>query len=92
MIQTCKSDDKVNFKLFSYLYYFSSVYDDVPTAFKEWTDSGKKIYVYSSGSVLAQKLLFGDSVHGDLTKVNYQHEKYRKMMIENELSNNFPYI
>ncbi|XP_012528012.1 enolase-phosphatase E1 [Monomorium pharaonis] len=44
------------------------VYEDVPTAFEVWTRSGKKIYVYSSGSVEAQKLLFGHSVHGDLLK------------------------
>lgn len=28
--------------------------------------TGHKIYIYSSGSVDAQKLLFGNSVHGDL--------------------------
>ncbi|KAL7296650.1 hypothetical protein TKK_0010068 [Trichogramma kaykai] len=44
------------------------VYDDVPKAFEEWTKAGKKLYIYSSGSVQAQKLLFGDSTHGDLLK------------------------
>ncbi|KAL0123751.1 hypothetical protein PUN28_005923 [Cardiocondyla obscurior] len=44
------------------------VYEDVPKAFESWTSNGKKIYVYSSGSVEAQKLLFGHSVHGDLLK------------------------
>ncbi|XP_024894135.1 enolase-phosphatase E1 [Temnothorax curvispinosus] len=44
------------------------VYEDVPKAFESWTKNGKKIYVYSSGSVEAQKLLFGYSVHGDLLK------------------------
>ncbi|XP_011878181.1 PREDICTED: enolase-phosphatase E1 [Vollenhovia emeryi] len=44
------------------------VYEDVPKALESWTSNGKKIYVYSSGSVEAQKLLFGYSVHGDLLK------------------------
>lgn len=44
------------------------VYEDVLKAFESWTNNGKKIYVYSSGSVEAQKLLFGYSVHGDLLK------------------------
>ncbi|XP_011159478.1 enolase-phosphatase E1 [Solenopsis invicta] len=44
------------------------VYEDVPKAFESWTSNSKKIYVYSSGSVEAQKLLFGYSVHGDLLK------------------------
>lgn len=44
------------------------VYEDVPKAFESWTNNGQKIYIYSSGSVEAQKLLFGYSVHGDLLK------------------------
>ncbi|XP_076225881.1 enolase-phosphatase E1 isoform X1 [Nomia melanderi] len=44
------------------------VYEDVPKALESWTNDGKKVYVYSSGSVEAQKLLFGHSVHGDLLK------------------------
>ncbi|MCB9770510.1 MAG: acireductone synthase [Candidatus Omnitrophica bacterium] len=43
------------------------VFEDVPPALKRWTDQGKRIRIYSSGSVLAQKLLFGFSDHGDLT-------------------------
>jgi len=43
------------------------VFEDVPPAFKRWTEGGKRIRIYSSGSVLAQKLLFGFSDHGDLT-------------------------
>ena len=45
----------------------SVVYDDVPAAFERWSDQGKTIAIYSSGSVLAQKLLFGYTNHGDLT-------------------------
>jgi enolase-phosphatase E1 len=43
------------------------VYPDVPDAFARWTDGGVAIGIYSSGSVLAQKLLFGKSNAGDLT-------------------------
>jgi len=35
------------------------VYPDVTPAFKRWKSAGKKIAIYSSGSVLAQKLIFG---------------------------------
>ena len=45
----------------------SPVYDDVPAAFKSWKDSGKSIAIYSSGSVLAQRLIFKYSDQGDLT-------------------------
>lgn len=43
------------------------VYPDVPGKFNEWTKSGIKLGVYSSGSVAAQKLIFGYSELGDLT-------------------------
>jgi len=43
------------------------VYNDVPVMLKRWHDQGIKLYVYSSGSVQAQKLLFGYSDHGDLS-------------------------
>ncbi|XP_050460896.1 enolase-phosphatase E1 [Cataglyphis hispanica] len=44
------------------------VYEDVPKALESWKNDGRKIYVYSSGSVEAQKLLFGHSIYGDLLK------------------------
>ncbi|XP_066586097.1 enolase-phosphatase E1-like isoform X2 [Prorops nasuta] len=44
------------------------IYEDVPKALEAWTNNGRKVYVYSSGSVEAQKLLFGHSVFGDLSK------------------------
>jgi enolase-phosphatase E1 len=44
------------------------VFADVPAAFERWQDEGKKIAIYSSGSILAQKLIFGNSTAGDLTK------------------------
>ncbi len=43
------------------------VYDDVPRALERWTRSGRRVAIFSSGSVLAQKLLFRHSDHGDLT-------------------------
>ena len=43
------------------------VYPDVPPAFERWTRQGKHICIYSSGSVLAQRLLFGSTAAGDLT-------------------------
>lgn len=43
------------------------VYDDVAMNFKKWTEKGLKLYIYSSGSVEAQKLIFGYSLSGDLT-------------------------
>ncbi|KAK0413362.1 hypothetical protein QR680_006758 [Steinernema hermaphroditum] len=45
------------------------VYDDVLPVLQKLHDSGIPIYIYSSGSVQAQKLLFGYSVAGDMTKV-----------------------
>jgi enolase-phosphatase E1 len=43
------------------------VYRDVAPAFARWTEQGKRVYIYSSGSVLAQKLLFAHTTDGDLT-------------------------
>jgi len=42
------------------------VFDDVPRAFARWKQQGREIAIYSSGSVLAQKLLFGTVRLGDL--------------------------
>jgi enolase-phosphatase E1 len=43
------------------------VYPDVVPAFERWRARGLGIYIYSSGSVLAQQLLFGSTEAGDLT-------------------------
>jgi enolase-phosphatase E1 len=43
------------------------VYEEVPRRLREWRDGGLRLYVYSSGSVYAQKLLFGHTRFGDLT-------------------------
>jgi enolase-phosphatase E1 len=44
-----------------------AVYPDVPVAFARWTEAGRTLAIFSSGSVLAQRLLFGHSTEGDLT-------------------------
>jgi enolase-phosphatase E1 len=43
------------------------VFEDVPRAFKRWREQGRELCIYSSGSVLAQKLLFSHTKEGDLT-------------------------
>ena len=45
----------------------SEVFPDVASALIRWKEAGKKIGIFSSGSVLAQKLLFAHSNNGDLT-------------------------
>ncbi|CAG8728671.1 25042_t:CDS:2, partial [Dentiscutata erythropus] len=47
----------------------TEVYDDAVEAMNKWKDLGIKMFIYSSGSVSAQKLLFGHSDKGDL--LNY---------------------
>ncbi|KAF8391331.1 hypothetical protein HHK36_023635 [Tetracentron sinense] len=44
------------------------VFEEVPEALERWHASGIKEYVYSSGSREAQRLIFGNSNHGDLRK------------------------
>ncbi len=66
------------------------VYRDVPPAFKRWTKQKRLICIYSSGSVLAQQLLFRTVASGDLTAYigafydtragpKTQSESYRKI-------------
>ena len=43
------------------------VYPDVARAFARWKAQGRRIAIFSSGSVLAQKLLFSHSTAGDLS-------------------------
>jgi len=43
------------------------VYPDTPVYLRRWHEQGKRLYVYSSGSVEAQQLIFGHSDAGDLT-------------------------
>src|SRR5690348_6215950 len=68
----------------------SQVYADVAPAFARWRASGLSINIFSSGSVLAQQLLFAHTDAGDLTKFIDQYfdtnvgkkgeaESYRKI-------------
>jgi enolase-phosphatase E1 len=47
----------------------SPVFADVPVAMQGWHKEGIKVSIFSSGSVLAQKLLFAHTESGDLTKL-----------------------
>jgi enolase-phosphatase E1 len=49
------------------------VYPDVAPALQRWTDAGIGAGIFSSGSVLAQKLLFANSTAGDLTPLLRWH-------------------
>ncbi|MFP1910375.1 acireductone synthase [Lonsdalea quercina] len=46
--------------------FHGHIYDDVTPQLHAWLEQGIKLYVYSSGSVEAQQLLFGHSDVGDL--------------------------
>jgi enolase-phosphatase E1 len=43
------------------------VYPDVPPALAAWRRAGRRLRIFSSGSVRAQKLLFAHTDYGDLT-------------------------
>lgn len=45
----------------------SVMFEDVPSAFERWKTEGKTIAIYSSGSILAQQLIFKYSNFGDLS-------------------------
>lgn len=46
----------------------SDVFADVPAAFAQWRARGVQLGIFSSGSVLAQQLIFRHAAAGDLTK------------------------
>ena len=46
--------------------YRAHIYPEVPAKLREWKARGLKLYVYSSGSVDAQKLFFGHTEAGNL--------------------------
>ncbi|XP_005388301.1 PREDICTED: enolase-phosphatase E1 [Chinchilla lanigera] len=65
-------------------------FEDVVPAVRRWKAAGMKVYIYSSGSVEAQKLLFGHSTEGNVlelfdghfdTKIGHkvESESYRKI-------------
>jgi enolase-phosphatase E1 len=47
--------------------YTAHVYPDAPRKLREWHQAGLPLFVYSSGSVPAQKLFFAHTDAGDLT-------------------------
>ena len=67
------------------------IYEDAARKLRAWHQDGIKLYVYSSGSVQAQKLLFGHSDAGDLlplfsgyfdTRIGHKREteSYRRII------------
>ena len=51
----------------------SHMFEDVPAALKRWQEENKKIAIFSSGSILAQRLLFAHTTSGDLTRYLSAH-------------------
>ncbi|GAB2514403.1 acireductone synthase [Lysobacter humi (ex Lee et al. 2017)] len=49
--------------------FTAHMYPDAAEALREWHAAGLPLYVYSSGSVPAQRLFFGHSSAGDLTSL-----------------------
>ena len=47
--------------------FFGHIYEDAARQLRAWKASGLSLYVFSSGSVHAQKLLFAHTEFGDLT-------------------------
>ena len=47
----------------------SHVYEDAVSALRKWHADGLKLYIYSSGSIAAQKLLFSHTAYGDLSSL-----------------------
>ena len=77
----------------------SPLFDDVPAAFKRWKDADKTIAIFSSGSILAQRMIFKHSDKGDLTQMidryfdtttgpKRDRESYRRIAEELELDAN----
>jgi len=73
------------------------VYPDAVDRLREWHDQGLRLYVYSSGSVQAQKLIFGYTEFGDLTPLfsgyfdtniggKREVESYRNILAELDLA------
>lgn len=74
----------------------SVMFEDIPRAFERWYKKGKTIAIYSSGSVLAQKLIFQYSNYGDLSKyisayfdteIGHKREKQSYEKIAEKLQN-----
>lgn len=73
------------------------VYDDAAECLRQWQQQGVKLYVYSSGSVAAQQLIYGHSNHGDLrplfsgyfdTRIGHKREANSYEVIRDALGGN----
>jgi enolase-phosphatase E1 len=53
--------------------FYGHIYKDAYEKLLQWKNQGIRLYVYSSGSVLAQKLLFSHTEYGDLTPLFSDH-------------------
>ena len=71
------------------------VYPEVPNALLDWKNAGIKLGIYSSGSIAAQKVLFGYSIVGDLngfflnnfdTTVGHKREENSYIKIAEEIN------
>uniref|UniRef100_A0A8C9QVD2 Enolase-phosphatase E1 n=1 Tax=Spermophilus dauricus TaxID=99837 RepID=A0A8C9QVD2_SPEDA len=71
-------------------------FEDVVPAVRKWRENGMKEYIYSSGSVEAQKLLFGHSTEGNILELFDGHfdikighkvesESYKKILLRASL-------
>lgn len=49
------------------------VYEEVPELLRRWRSQGLKLYIYSSGSIQAQKLFFGHTIVGNLLPLFLGH-------------------
>jgi enolase-phosphatase E1 len=47
----------------------SEIFPDVPICLRQWHEAGLRTAIYSSGSVLAQKMLFRHTPYGDMTNL-----------------------
>lgn len=75
------------------------IYEDAHKQLKKWQEEGILLFIYSSGSVKAQKLLFGHTDYGDLnnlfsgyfdTKIGHKKEAQSYLNIVEYLKENFP--
>lgn len=53
--------------------YRAHLYEDAAECLRRWHGEGRKLFVYSSGSVQAQELFFRHSVYGDLSNLFSGH-------------------
>ncbi|MCA9244824.1 MAG: acireductone synthase [Phycisphaerales bacterium] len=45
----------------------SPLFEDVPPALRRWNGEGRRVCIYSSGSIAAQRLFIAHTEHGDLS-------------------------